>query len=350
MKLIVPFILVCAVLAASLVWQLLAGLESAPAKQADPNWTRPPATIPSEPAAAAARQPAPPEPDASQPSPPPESPARVTAAPSPAPQPPRPTKIRWAGEREADKRAARWQQIDAALAADPNHTAALREAAALAQQEQRWSAATDYLTRLRARQPDDPEVSRTLAEAQIAQRRWLAARDTLTRHLEHWPTDRAARTLAAAVAEQAGHLRTAWSHWTQLVEKNPDNVTARAGRARIAAQLGNTTAARADLDWLAERAQLDTGGMLLRAELTAAAGEWAAAESIVRTVLDTTPNHVPALNQAAAIAWQRHRRSGERAAGDRALAAWERSLSLDPDQPKIRRQFAFAREHFYPEQ
>jgi tetratricopeptide (TPR) repeat protein len=350
MKLIVPFILICALLAASLVWQLLTGLDRAPAKQADPTWTRPPLAMPSQPAAAAAPQPAPPQPDASQPSPPSESSPRVTAEPSPTPQPPRPTEIRWAGEREADKRAARWQRIEAALAADPGHIAALRAAAALAQQEQRWAAAADYLTRLRVRQPDDPELSRTLAQTQIAQRRWLAARDTLTRHLEHWPADRAARTLAASVAEHAGHLRTAWSHWTQLVEKDPDNVTARAGRARIAAQLGETATARADLDWLAERDQLDTGGRLLRAELTAADGDWAAAEPIVQAVLDTAPNHVPALNQAAAIAWQRHRRSGERAAGERALAAWERSLSLDPDQPKIRRQFAFAREHFYPDQ
>ncbi len=350
MKLILPFILVCAVLAASLIWQLLAGFEPAPPEPVTQSWTRPLLPKPAEPQPAAAPQPARPAPGATPPPPAPDASPRVTTQPAPAPQPQRPTKIRWAGERHADKQAARWQRIETTLAADPGHTAALRAAAALAQAEQRWPAAADYLSRLHARQPDDPEVSRALAEAQVAQRLYLAARDTLAQHLQRWPTDRSARALAASVAEHAGHLRAAWAHWSQLVEENPDNVAARAGRARVGAQLGDAATARADLDWLAQHAQLDVGGALLRAELTAADGDWAAAEAIVQAVLDTTPNHVPALNQAAAIAWQRHRRSGEPAAGDRALTAWARSLALDADQPKIRRQLAFAREHFYPEQ
>lgn len=210
----------------------------------------------------------------------------------------------------ASPRADPLLRAQQALARDPFHPAALRDAARLSIERQETEEAKGYLSRLLVLDPDDALSRASLAELAFDQQAWTTVANTLepiapkNRDALQW-------RMLARTYSQLGKVSAAREAWAAVMETSPDDSVAQVEYAATSIELGKL----------------------------------ADAEQLLESALQTNPRSVPALNLMGRYQWLRYRDSDgqNQTALLKAATAWEASLKIDPAQPDIAANIAAIR-------
>ena len=138
---------------------------------------------------------------------------------------------------------ARLMTLRDRLAASPDDTTALLEAARLEQDAHQLEAAADHYERLLALVPDRHQAWLDLANVYAGLGQWDEARAASERMLARFPGDASARYNLGAIAANGGDLPAAREHWT-AVRDGDDSALAAQAIASLA-QLDGRSAPRA---------------------------------------------------------------------------------------------------------
>lgn len=342
MKWLAAFIAICTLLAGVLAWQLVA-LPDPDASLRSPH--------------AASFQPMPVDrqkPEHAPPAPTGESPDAASlrlvpteappAAPDlgPGPQPtyesPARSAIHWAADPDTHAAEQRLAAARDALADDPHHPAALRDAAAALSILKRWDEAAALLASLVELDPNDLEARHNFGLALMHAGRWSAAADAWKDTTQMLPDDPRTWHNLAACCQRLGRLADAETAWTRVLALAPDSLEALRQRGAVHLDLHDWRGAAADFS---RAIDIDADAADLRLNLALAldqAGDSATARRVLTELIERESRNTAALNRRAAILW---RQSADPSPQDPALRAaaiadWRRSLAANPDQPEIR--------------
>lgn len=241
--------------------------------------------------------------------------------------------VRWS--QPQGKRAAlrRLESARAALEIEPDHPAALREAAAAARELGRWALASAFLTRLVELDADDGEAVRQQADAQMRLSRWVEAVSTLSAVVRRQPDDRESWHNLATAHQALGHLLDARMAWDRVLALRGDDCEALARRGEVLLDLSDWQAAAADFDAAARLCPQDREIPLNLALALGRAGDAEAALGVLRRQVELAPRDVPALLRLAEACLEQAARVEDGAAlREEARTACERVLQVAPDQ------------------
>jgi tetratricopeptide (TPR) repeat protein len=346
----IGFLFCLALLAGALLWQISRGLNAsrADAPAASPA-TGGSNLLPARfddgepPLAAAPQDPAPADASARPPN---AAPAQHAAPPDPAITAPSQVtrdapsgEIKWAdatasGRADAERRLARAQTT---LARDPDHSAALHDEYAALVALERWEQAALTINRLALLAPDVVDVRFEQAALAMRLKRWTEALLALRVVTEQRPDDARAWHNLAVAHQALGHLSDARQAWDRTLALAPASTEARARRGEVLLDQHEWAAAAEDLQAVlqAEPDAADAAANLALAQ--ANLGRPDEARQTLRAVLERHPQHVPAMNRLAELAWRAYREdpAGQRTQRDATLLWCRRSLHIDPKQPLI---------------
>lgn len=261
-----------------------------------------------------------------------------TTGPAPKPaatRPASPPAVRWPADSDVLDAQRRLSLARDALTDDPYHPRALRDAAAALVRLRRWSAAANLLARLVEQHPDDVGLRFEQAGLLIQSRRWTGAIRALEAIVAQDPAhDRAWFNLA--VARQAvGHLSAARRAWDRAIALSP-SAAARSRRGEVLLDLHEWAAAAADFEAVLEQEPLAPGATLNLALAYSKTGREEEARQRLLDLLEERPEHVPALNRLAELAWSACELGPPgNPACDEVIDWSRRSLAADPHQPDV---------------
>lgn len=326
MRIILPFIAACVLLAGWLVWSVAQSwLRSTQTDRAntvravEPNAAAPPT-----------------EPNAPPPA------VEVAVAPEPnepnvaAPPPRRVTEVRWAGEAERSRVRKRLKRARAALTQDPSHLPALEDVAAVLVELERWAEAAAVLEKIVALAPDDRAAQVRLAEVHMRLGNWLSAAEQYEAVVAGDPNDVRGWHNLATARQAAGHLAAARRAWSRVIALNPDQGEAYARRGAAAADLGDWSAAAADFAQAVRYDPTDAQQVVNLAAALLAMERVDEAADRLRELLERQPRHLAALRLMGRVQWRTYELRRGDAARAAAVAAWRAALEIDPNQPGVR--------------
>ncbi len=246
------------------------------------------------------------------------------------------SRVRWP---EAERRVEARREYLALRAADgeSESDAALREALAVALRCEWWNEARDVLERLIERSPSDSSLRGECGALLLRMNRPVEALLHLADAARLSPQDYEVRYNLAVAHQMLGHLVEAEREWTRVIESGAARTDALLHRAETYLDLGEWARAEADyraalaLDDAPGEARLNLALALLRQD------RFDEARECVAYILREQPQHVPALNRTAQIAWEAYLRDPTNAADrlSECLRACARSLEIDPMQSEI---------------
>ncbi|MBW7904986.1 MAG: tetratricopeptide repeat protein [Phycisphaerae bacterium] len=268
----------------------------------------------------------------------PPAPAAPLARAADTPAPKRaehPAPVRWPRPITIGQRHA-LDTIVETLREEPDHPAALRDAADWLMTFGDWSTACEPLSRLAELHPDDAATQWAYATALMRLERWYAALTPLKRVVElRAESPQAWHNLA--IAHQAlGHLREALAAWNRVLELAPGHAPALAYRGELYMELQDWSKAADDLAlaWRAEPESIDAA--LNLAACLRNLGDTAAAIATLEEARARAPNDVVVLRRlfmAQREAWLADPQRRE--AREAALRFAERLIVLDPGQSDV---------------
>ncbi len=333
MKMLLGFVAACLALLALLGWYLLDSRDAittarAPAvSRPAPEATQPDHLPPSEPLETTPV-------GESTPPPPPESVIEHVPATRPAATK---SPVHWAEDRSRRRVEQRLEAARATLRDDRNHREALRdELAALAELE-RWPEAAHTLGRLVELEPDDAGLRFELGSVLIRLQRWSAAIDELEQAAAIDPEHARAWFNLAIARRKLGHLTDARAAWDRNIALAP-SPGAHERRGEVLLDLSQWAAAAADFEEVLAVNPASDDARLNRALALGRLGRAADARAELVMLLEHCPDHIPARNRLAWLAWeacQVAEAPESRRLRDETIEWCRQSLELDPDQPSI---------------
>lgn len=169
----------------------------------------------------------------------------------------------------------------------------------------RARAALDDLSQLAMQVEHDPEnldFRFALAAGQMRLRLWTLALIELEKIAVARPNDLAVRFNLAIAYQGAARLIDARTAWDHVLVLDPESIEARAYRGEVLLDLGEYGAAASDLRFVVDAQPDDDAAKLNLAAALQGAGQLQPALDIVERLLVESPQHLPALKRAAAIA------------------------------------------------
>jgi tetratricopeptide (TPR) repeat protein len=268
--------------------------------------------------------------------PPAREPPLPATADAPLPKPAdHPAPVRWPylvtiGQRQA------LDTIVKTLREEPDHPAALRDAADWLVTLGDWSAACEPLSRLAELYPDDAATQWAYAAALMRLERWYAALPPLKRVVELRAESPQAWHNLATAHQALGQLREALAAWNRVLDLSPDYAPALAYRGELYMELQDWSKAADDLAlaWRAEPESIDAA--LNLAACLRNLGDSAAAIATLEEARARAPNDVVVLRRlfmAHREAWLADPRRRE--AREAAISFAERLMGLDPGQSDV---------------
>jgi predicted Zn-dependent protease len=248
-----------------------------------------------------------------------------------------PSGIRWAADAQR-RLKQRFIELREVLAVEPDNERALEAALELARELDWHNEACDLLARLVQLRPDESGLRFELATLLMQLERWVEAIPHL-RVVARQEPENAHAWYNLAIAHQAlGHLHDARATWSHVIELMPQNSDAYAHRGEVLLDLHDWAAAAADFERVR---QLEPGSLDVAMNLALALsklGRLEDARAALLPVLAQNPEHVPVLNRLAEIAWALYQAdpAGNEALSDEALNYCLRSLAIHADQPGVR--------------
>lgn len=171
------------------------------------------------------------------------------ARPKPIPKPDRSTTapVVWASDIDQKTANDQWRAATDALAADPTHPVALRDALRVGQDLGKWDELATLLAKTIAADPDatDWRFERAVILMRIG--RWVDASAELRAVVERRPDDGAAWHNLAICDQALGRLSAALANWTRTIELMPNNADALAHRSETLLDLREPEAAAKDI-------------------------------------------------------------------------------------------------------
>ena len=264
-----------------------------------------------------------------------EEPPEPTSTSAPITSPPT---THWAVDLRREKTLHRLTAAREVLAGDPYHPTALRDQLAALRELGRWSEAADTLALLIELEPDDVTLRLEQVEALLRAERWAGAIAPLRELVDQVPQNTQAWTYLAAAQQSLGHLHDAWQSWSRVLELKPEDVEACAHRGEVLLALHDWEAAAADFERVRQFAPDDIAATLGLSRALVRLGREQEAQDNVLHLLERHPNHVPAMNCMAELAWLIYQADpvGSRAQLDATITWCRNSLDVDAHQPTTR--------------
>jgi tetratricopeptide (TPR) repeat protein len=238
------------------------------------------------------------------------------------------------------------RRLDAARAAlrdDPDHERALHDELAALAELNRWPEAAQTLARLQRLRPDDLDVAFDYAAVLLRLHRSVEAVALLNEVVARQPEHARAWFNLAVAHQSLGHLEEARRAWNQAITLKP-TLPAYAQRGTVLLDLHEWAAAAADFETVLKQ-QPDAADATLNLSLALwRSGRGEEARERLRTLLERHPDHIPALNRLAEMAWGAYQASpaGDAVLRDEAFDCWRRSLRADATQSEIQARLAEA--------
>jgi tetratricopeptide (TPR) repeat protein len=245
--------------------------------------------------------------------------------------------VRWATDLRRRVKQ-RFISLRERLVSEPRDEAALKAALELARELQWHNEACDLLGRLVQLRPEDATLRFELATELMRLERWLEAIPQLRSVIERQP-ENARAWYNLAIAHQAlGHLHDAQATWDRVIELMSQNPDAYAHRGEVRLDLRDWSAAAADFE-TALRLEPESIDAAMNLSLALSKlGRFGEARETLLPLLEQHPQHVPALNRMAEIAWALYEGDpvANQALSHEAVSFCLRSLAVDADQPEIK--------------
>jgi len=245
--------------------------------------------------------------------------------------------VRWAGEATKQAVLERLSAAREALKRDPEHPRALREELEALVELGRWSEAADTLAALATVEPENPRWLRERAGCLLRLAHFASALAPLREYLARAPQDAEAWSWLAAAQQSLGHLHDAEESWSRVLVLRPADAEALACRGELRLTLHDWSGAAADLQRACQLNPENTDAAIGLSAALAELGQHDAAFQRLSLVLERYPHHVRAINQLAELYWRSWMAGRAETHRSAAIDCWRRSLTLDPDQPQIRR-------------
>ena len=247
---------------------------------------------------------------------------------------------------EDPKQADALRRLDAARAAlrdDPDHERALRDELAALAELNRWPEAAQTLARLRCLRPDDLDVDFDYAAVLLRLHRSVEAITLLNEVVARQPEHARAWFNLAVAHQSLGHLAEARRAWDQAITLKP-TLPAYAQRGTVLLDLHEWEAAATDFETVLKQQPDAADATLNLSRALWKSGRSDQARERLRALLERHPEHIPALNRLAEMAWDAYQASpaGNAALRDEALDCWRRSLRADATQSEIQARLAEA--------
>ena len=263
--------------------------------------------------------------------------------PTSAPVAPPPT-THWAVDLRHEKVLQRLTAAREILADDPYHPTALRDELAALRELERWSELANTLARLIELEPDDVTLRLEQVEALLRTERWVGAIAPLRELVDLVPERIQVWTYLAAAQQSLGHLHDARQSWSRVLELKPDDIEACVHRGEVLLALHDWKAAAADFKRVRGLAPDNIAATLGLSRALVRIGREQEAQASVLHLLESHPNHVPAMNCMAELAWLIYQADsvGNRAQLDATITWCRNSLDIDAQQPATEALFEAA--------
>lgn len=339
MKLLVVFLLLCALLLAFTAWQLVGALGRQPAAPRLAERLAPAEPQPVQLAADELAEPVAVPAESADLSPP----ALATPATDPPPEAPtpdeavaEPPEVRWPEDPELRAAQRRLTAARVVLRDDPDHERARRdELDALARLE-RWDEALASVRELRRLHPDDTALAFEEAALLMQLGRALDAVGVLNLIVHAQPADARAWFNLAVAHQELGHLSAARHAWDRTIALVP-TTEARAQRGVILSTLGDWAAAVNDFEQVLLDEPDAADATINLAIALRHLGRSDEARTRLVALVEQRPRHLPALRLLAEIAWDAWQAAPRDDARRREVALWcARALEVDGRQASLR--------------
>ena len=227
-----------------------------------------------------------------------------------------------------------------ALGLDPTHPAALRGLAVALVGAQRYEEAADLYEMIVGLDPDSHDALFDLAVVQSRLLRFGRAEQSYRRLLADEGVDEATRVKAcynlATLCQAQGKLGDARDAWREVLRRAPHLAGAHSKLGEVLLDLDDPAGAMAAYAEAAKLRPMEVGAWLNLAAASRAAGSYGRAVVAIQRAEKLAPANALVFRRKGELMIELHRATSERKFVVEAVAAWRKSLRLDPTQQDVR--------------